>query len=48
MIVTGIPPFNHLKCINWCLILLAVRISSVTLLKKTAKCNGESGIADKC
>ena len=34
MKVADISPFNHLKCINWCLILIAVRISSVTLLYK--------------
>ena len=34
MKVTGISPFNNLKCINWCLILIAGRISSVTLLYK--------------
>ena len=34
MKATGISPFNHLKCINWCLILIAVRISSATLLYK--------------
>ena len=34
MKVAGISPFNHLKCINGCLILIALRISSVTLLYK--------------
>ena len=34
MKVAGISPFNHFKCIKWCLILIAVRISSVTLLYK--------------
>ena len=34
MKVVGNWAFNHLKCINWCLILIAVRISSVTLLYK--------------
>ena len=34
MKVAGISTFNYLKCINWCLILVAVRISSVTLLYK--------------
>ena len=34
MKVAGISPFNHLKCINWCVILIAVRISSITLLYK--------------
>ena len=34
MKVGGISPFNYLKCINRCLILIAVRISSVTLLYK--------------
>ena len=34
MKVAGISPFNLLKCMNWCLILIAVRISSVTLLYK--------------
>ena len=34
MKVAGISAFNHLKCINWCLIFIAVRISSVTLLNK--------------
>ena len=33
-VVAGISPFNHLKCLNWCLILIAVRISSITLLYK--------------
>ena len=32
--MAGISPFKHLKCINWCLILIAVRISSVMLLYK--------------
>ena len=34
MTVAGISPFNDIKCINWCLIRIAVRISSVTLLYK--------------
>ena len=34
MKVAGIAPFNHLKCINWCWILIAVRIASDTLLYK--------------
>ena len=34
MKVAGISPFNHLKCIKWCLILIVVRISSVTPLYK--------------
>ena len=34
MKVAGISPFNHLKCINGCLILIVLRISSVTLLYK--------------
>ena len=35
MKVAGISPFNHLKCINWCfIVLIAARISSVTLLYK--------------
>ena len=34
MEVAGISPFYHLKCIKWCLILIAVRISSVSLLYK--------------
>ena len=32
--VAGISPFNHLKCINGCFILIALRISSATLLYK--------------
>ena len=31
MKVAGIAPFNHFKCMNWFLILNAVRISSVYL-----------------
>ena len=34
MKVAGISPFNHLNCINGCLILIVLRISSVTLLYK--------------
>ena len=34
MKVACISPFNHLKCINRCLIIIALRISSVTLLCK--------------
>ena len=34
MKVSGISPFNHLKCINGFLILIALRISSVTRLYK--------------
>ena len=34
MKVAGISPFDNLKCINVCLILIALRISSVTLLYK--------------
>ena len=34
MRVASISPLNHLKCINVCLILIALRISSVTLLYK--------------
>ena len=34
MKVAGILPFKHLKYINECLILIALRISSVTLLYK--------------
>ena len=45
MQVAGISPFNHLECINWCLILIAVRISSVTVLYKlqNATEKGDSG-----
>ena len=34
MKVACISPFNHLKCINGCVILIALRVSSVTLLYK--------------
>ena len=34
MKLAGISPFDHLKRINWCLIFIAVRISSVMLLYK--------------
>ena len=34
MKVTFTSPFGHLKCINWCLIVIALRMSSVTLLYK--------------
>ena len=34
MKVAGISPFDHLKCINGCLILITLRISFVTLLYK--------------
>ena len=34
MKVAGISPFIRLKCINWYLIFIAVRISSVMLLYK--------------
>ena len=46
--VACVSPFNHLKCINWCLILIAVRISSVTLLYKLQYATEKSGIPDKC
>ena len=29
MKMAGISPLNHFKCINWCLILIVIRISSV-------------------
>ena len=34
MKVADISPINHFKCLNGCLILIALRISSVTLLYK--------------
>ena len=34
MKVAGISPINHFKCLNGCLILIKLRISSVTLLYK--------------
>ena len=48
MKVAGILPFNHLKCINGCEILIALRISSVTLLYKLQNATEKSGIPDKC
>ena len=48
MKLAGISPFDHLNCINSCLILIAVRISSVTLLYKLQNATEKSGIPDKC
>ena len=48
--VAGISPFNQLKYINWRLIFLAVRISSVTLLYKLQNATEKMVhcIPDKC
>ena len=46
--VSSISPFNHLKCINVCLLLIALRISSITLLCKLQNATEKSGIPDKC
>ena len=45
--MAGISPFNHLKYINGCLILIAFRISCVTLLYKI-QMQRKSGIPDNC
>ena len=46
--MAGILPFNHLKYINGCLKLIALRISSGTLLYKLQNATENCGIPDKC